>query len=113
MATKYQKRISGPLLHCIDIRIEMPRVNYEKLSRDRMGETSESIRKCVQAARNIQQRFASSQSDIICNANMRIGEIRYCVLKLARTIADGVGSEGIQSTHLAEVLQCHPKLMMG
>ena len=59
--TKYQKRISGPLLDRIDIPIEVPRVDYEKLSGDRMGETSESIRKRVQAARNIQQqRFAGS-----------------------------------------------------
>jgi len=72
MATKYQKRISGPLLDRIDIHIEVPRVDYEKLSCDRMGETSEAIRKRVQAARNIQQqRFVSSQSDIICNADMR------------------------------------------
>ena len=48
-----------------------------------MGETSESIRKRVQAARNIQQqRFASSQSDIICNADMRVGEVRqFCKLQ--------------------------------
>ena len=72
--TKYQKRISGPLLDHIDIHIEVPRVDYEKLSGDRMGETSESIRKRVQAARNIQQqRFAGSQSDIICNADIRMG----------------------------------------
>jgi len=66
----------------IDIHVEVPRVDYEKLSGDRMGETSESIRKRVQAARNIQQRFASSQSDIICNADMRVGEIRqFCKLQ--------------------------------
>lgn len=68
MVTKYQKRISGPLLDRIDIHIEVPRVDYEKLSGDRMGETSESICKRVQAACNIQQqRFANSQSDIFCN----------------------------------------------
>jgi magnesium chelatase family protein len=139
--TKYQKRISGPMLDRIDIHIEVPRVDYEKLSGDRMGETSESIRKRVQAARNIQQqRFAGSQSDIICNADMRVGEIRqFCklqdqgqsvmraammqlnlsarayhrILKLARTIADLAGSEEIQSAHLAEALQYRPKLMMG
>lgn len=62
MVTKYQKRISGPLLDRIDIHIEVPRVDYEKLSGDRMGETSESIRKRVQAARNIQQsRFTNLQ----------------------------------------------------
>jgi magnesium chelatase family protein len=58
------------LLDRIDIHIEVPRVDYEELSGDRMGETSESIRERVQAARNIQQqRFASSQSGIICNAD--------------------------------------------
>jgi predicted ATPase with chaperone activity len=48
-----------------------------------MGETSESIRKRVQAARNIQQqRFVSSQSDVICNADMRVEEIRqFCKLQ--------------------------------
>jgi magnesium chelatase family protein len=141
VVTKYQKRISGPLLDRIDIHIEVLRVDYEKLSSDRMGETSEAIRKRVQAARNIQQqRFASSQSDIICNADMRVGEIRqFCklqeegqhlmraamtqlnlsarayhrILKLARTIAHLAGSEEIQSAHLAEALQYLSKLMMG
>jgi len=83
VVTKYQKRISGPLLDRIDIHIEVLRVDFEKLSSDRMGETSELIRKRVQAARNIQQqRFARSQSDIICNADMRVGEIRqFCHLQ--------------------------------
>jgi len=72
--TKYQKRISGPLLDRIDIHIEVPRVDYEKLSGDQMGESSESIHKRVRVARNIQQEgFANSQSDIICNADMRVG----------------------------------------
>src|SRR5512139_1692475 len=142
MVTKYQKRISGPLLDRIDIHIEVPRVDYEKLSGDRMGESSESIRVRVQAARNIQlERFSrNGSSDIICNADMRIGEIRqFCklqdegqslmraamsqlnlsarayhrILKLARTIADLAGCEEIESAHLAEALQYRPKLMMG
>ena len=141
LVTKYQKRISGPLLDRIDIHIEVPRVDYEKLSGDRVGESSAAIRARVQAARNIQQlRFTNYQSDIICNADMRVGEIRqFCklqdegqslmraamtqlnlsargyhrVLKLARTIADLAGSESIQSPHLAEALQYRPKIMMG
>jgi len=139
--TKYQKRISGPLLDRIDIHIEVPRVDYEKLSGDRVGETSGSIRTRVQAARNIQlNRFLHhGSSDIVCNADMRVGEIRlFCrlqdegqslmraamtqlnlsarayhrILKLARTIADLAGSEEIQSVHLAEALQYRPKLRM-
>jgi magnesium chelatase family protein len=144
VVTKYQKRISGPILDRIDIHIEVPRVDYEKLSGDRLGETSASIRKRVQAARNIQHaRFANPNSpnnDVICNADMRIGEVRqFCqlqpegqslmrsamsqlnlsarayhrILKLSRTIADLAGSEEIQSPHLAEALQYRPKLMIG
>jgi magnesium chelatase family protein len=37
--TKYQKRISGPMLDRIDIHVEVPRVNYENLSSDRLGES--------------------------------------------------------------------------
>jgi magnesium chelatase family protein len=40
MVAKYQKWISGPLLDRIDIYIEVLRVDYEKLSGDRIGETS-------------------------------------------------------------------------
>src|SRR5688572_12490684 len=83
MVTKYQKRISGPLLDRIDIHIEVPRVDYEKLSGDRVGESSEAIRGRVQTARDIQnKRFSSDGSDIVCNADMRVGEIRqFCRLQ--------------------------------
>jgi hypothetical protein len=38
-----------------DIHIEVPRVDYEKLSSDRLGEPSEQIRTRVEAARAVQQ----------------------------------------------------------
>jgi magnesium chelatase family protein len=141
LVTKYQKRISGPLLDRIDIHIEVPRVDYEKLRGDRVGETSEAIRARVQSARDLQnKRFSNNgSSEIVCNADMRVGEIRqFCrlqeegqrlmraamtqlnlsarayhrILKLARTIADLAGCEEIGSVHLAEALQYRPKLML-
>ena len=125
----------------IDIHVEVPRVDYEKLSNDRLGESSASIRARVETARQIQrERFADSSSSVACNADMRIAEVRkFCkldetseslmrsamnqmnlsarayhrLLKLARTIADLAGSDAIQQAHLAEALQYRLKLMMG
>ncbi|MBN9387979.1 MAG: YifB family Mg chelatase-like AAA ATPase [Chloroflexi bacterium] len=58
MVTRYQKRLSGPLLDRIDIHVEVPRVEYEKLSDNRLGESSQRIRQRVEQAREIQrQRF--------------------------------------------------------
>src|SRR5512138_281911 len=80
VVTKYQKRISGPLLDRIDIHIEVPRVEYEKLSSDRLGESSEVVRKRVEAARQRQrQRFMKPESSnnelsnlVSSNADMRV-----------------------------------------
>src|SRR3982750_1270120 len=44
MISRYQKKISGPLLDRIDIHVEVPRVEYEKLSDKRLGEPSSAIR---------------------------------------------------------------------
>jgi magnesium chelatase family protein len=87
VVTKYQKRISGPLLDRIDIHIEVPRVDYEKLSNDRLGESSSTIRQRVEAARQIQRERFENLADggkgnaITCNADMRIAEVRkFCKL---------------------------------
>src|SRR5712691_4251238 len=63
---RYQKRISGPLLDRIDIHVEVPRVDYEKLSDKRQAETSATIRQRVQAARERQlERFKGTK--LKCN----------------------------------------------
>ncbi len=46
--TRYQKRISGPLLDRIDIHVEVPRVDCDKLREDRLGEPSIAIQKRVE-----------------------------------------------------------------
>jgi len=131
--SRYQKRISGPLLDRIDIFVDVPRVDYEKLAANTTGEPSESVRERVQRTRRVEtQRFVGSR--LFCNAEMTPTEVRrYCqsaldeqaqsllrlamtqlslsargfhrVLKLARTIADMAGSERILSPHVAEAVQ--------
>ena len=44
---RYQKRISGPLLDRIDIFVEVPRVDYDKLSSLEPAESSEAVRQRV------------------------------------------------------------------
>jgi len=133
--SRYQKRISGPLLDRIDIHIEVPRVDYNKLTDERLGERSEAIQGRVERAREAQrQRFA--ETSLLCNADMGPGEVRkicrldetgrglvkaamqqlqmsarafHRILKLARTIADLAGSERIETAHLAEAIQYRPR----
>ena len=135
---RYQKRISGPLLDRIDIHVEVPRVDYEKLADKRQVETSETIRRRVQAARERQlERFKGTK--LTCNAEMGPNEVReFCqtdaagekllkaatqqlhlsarayhrVLKLARSIADLAGSEMLEANHLAEAIQYRPRMGM-
>jgi len=87
MIENYQKRISGPMMDRIDIHIEVPRVDYEKLSGNTLGETSLAIRARVEAARQRQQeRFenggrSGEQGPLYANADMGPAEVRqYCDL---------------------------------
>jgi magnesium chelatase family protein len=88
MITRYRKRISGPLLDRIDIHVEVPRVEYDKLTDDRLGEPSTHIRARIERGREIQrQRFegavggANGNVPLLCNADMGPAEVReYCLL---------------------------------
>lgn len=135
---RYQNRISGPLMDRIDIHLEVQRVPFEKLSALEAGESSDTIRQRVEAARRLQaNRFAGWQkADVLVNGDMGPAEVQqFChvddagkqllraavhqmnlsarayhrVLKLSRTIADLNNSSTIQTQHLAEALHYRPR----
>ncbi len=135
LVSRYQKRISGPFLDRIDIFIEVPHIDYEKLADDRLGEKSERVRHRVTEAREIQrQRF--KDSSLAANSEMTPVEVRnFCqtdesaqsllkaamkqmslsarafhrILKLARTVADLEKSDIIRANHIAEAIQYRPR----
>jgi magnesium chelatase family protein len=69
-----------PLLDRIDIHIEVPRVDVDKLTADRRSEISEAIRTRVEAAREVQrERFAARairEAPLLSNADMGPTEVR-------------------------------------
>ncbi len=135
LVSRYQKRISGPFLDRIDIFIEVPHIDYEKLSDDRLAENSQTVQQRVAGARILQrQRF--EKSSLAANSEMTPLEVRdFCqtdesaqgllkaamkqmnlsarafhrILKLARTIADLENSDIIKSNHIAEAIQYRPR----
>ena len=131
----YQKRISGPMMDRIDIHVEVPRVDYEKLSGNTLGEASAAIRTRVEGARRCQEERLRG-TNLHANAEMGPAEVRrYCdldeagrglikaamrqlnltarayhrILKLSRTIADLAGEERIGAAHIAEAIQYRPR----
>jgi magnesium chelatase family protein len=134
--TRYQNRLSGPFLDRVDIFVEVPRVDYDKLSGDHRGETSTTVAARVTEARHRQTaRFQNTR--LTANNDMTAADIKkYCrleapaesllrtamrqlslsarafhrTLKLSRTIADLDGADTIKTHHLAEALQYRPRL---
>lgn len=135
---RYQKRISGPIIDRIDLHVDVPSVETQKLVNNEKNhaEDSKKIQKRVQAARQIQiKRFLKTK--IRANSEMASGEVKsFCplsvesrtmllsaasslnlsarsyfkVIKIARTIADLGGEKNISTWHLAEALQYRPRV---
>jgi len=128
---RYQNKISGPLLDRIDLHIEVPQIDLEKLQSLEDGESSQSVQTRVQTAREIQSKrfqnlkihtnaeLSSAQVKKFCDLNKDCqqliktavaqldlsGRAYFRILKLARTIADLEGVKPIETKHLAEAIQ--------
>lgn len=134
---RYQKRVSGPILDRIDIHLDVQAVKVEKLTEKEhvATESSASIRRRVQKARDIQKnRFKGTK--ITANSEITSRDMKkFCVLsdeclellklavtrlnlsgrsyhrtiKLSRTIADLADEKEIKKEHIAEALQYRPR----
>src|SRR5205085_3869023 len=79
--TKYQKRLSGPIMDRIDMHLKVQRLEFGELTGDQLGESSASVRARVTAARRTQWRRFAESPLVRCNADMRIGDVRaHCEL---------------------------------
>jgi len=131
----YKKRISGPLMDRIDIHVDVPPVEEEKLTTRFVCESSATIRERVTEARQRQKKrlkreevktngeMASSQVRQLCkltdeaNTLMKQAISRlslsarsyFKIIKIAQTIADLSGKEIIESPFIAEALQYRVK----
>lgn len=134
--TRYQKRISGPLIDRIDLHVPVPAVKVEKLTNSQFkSESSKNIQKRVQRARQLQLRRLA-KFKLTQNAEMSTKVVKelcfldsevsaflkqamarlsltarsyYRVIKLSRTIADLAEEKNIAVVHLAEALQYRPR----
>lgn len=129
--SKYMSKISGPLLDRIDIQIGVSPVKYDKLNSTSECETSKTIKKRVNEARNIQREryktygiFSNSEltpimleefcklddegKRILEQAFKKLGLSARAygrILKVSRTIADLENSKNIKTKHICEAIQ--------
>lgn len=132
----YQRKLSGPIVDRIDLWVKVSKMNHDKLSDIKKGESTADVRARVTLARNKQQvRFVGHPRSITTNNEMRADDVEKFIiltpklrtlfnssaerlklsprsyhktLKVARTIADLDASDDIQEKHILESLAYRP-----
>ena len=124
---RYQGKLSGPLLDRIDLHVEVPALGPQDLLDAPAGEASAAVRERCVAARELARvrqgqanqalqgreidrhaHLDPQASAFLHQAASRLGwsaRATHRALKVARTIADLAGSEGVQALHVAEAVQ--------
>lgn len=128
---KYHKKLSGPLLDRIDLHVEVPAVEIEKLEAGNFGEPSSAVRERVERCREIQRerfkndgifmnsemannllekycplsREAKSKLRDVCNFYNLSARSYHRLIKLSRTIADLEAVPDITKEHINKAAQ--------
>jgi magnesium chelatase family protein len=125
--SRYQGKLSGPLLDRIDLQVEVPTIAHDELLHAAVGEPTSIIRARCEAARQraVQRQGKSNQAlegkEIDLNVGLdeaagkflniaaaRLGwssRSTHRALKVARTIADLADAATTQVSHVAEAVQ--------
>ena len=132
---RYQARISGPLLDRMDIFVDVPRLTRQELRDEPSAEASVSVRDRVGRARDTQIERQGSPNSMLSGRKLREvcalagdAEVLFSravetlglsgrghdrVLRVARTVADLAGEEGIGAEHVAEALNYRRSHLVG
>ena len=133
--SRYQGRVSGPLLDRIDIQVEVPVLGPDVLAQAPSGESSAEVASRVMRARcrqlerqgclntdldsrgiDAHARPRADALQLLTQASSRLGWSGrgfHRVLRLARTLADLEGTPRIELPHMAEAIQCRRALLAG
>lgn len=130
---RYRQRLSGPLLDRLDVHTPLPAVDVRALSQQIDSESSEAVRARVLAARERQlARWRAGVTSRRTNAELPLAEVKQIaalgsdgrqlleaaatqlglsarafvkVLRVARTIADLEGEDGVRAPHVSQAIQ--------